>query len=68
MSNKPPRKPRVTFTTEQRLEYAKLKVNEGYTNRQVREISGAGETAVLRWKKQYLQEINGIEPASGKKH
>ncbi len=67
MSNKPPRKPRVTFSVEQRLEYAKLMVNEGYTNRQVREISGAGETAVSRWKQQYLQEINGIEPVSGKK-
>jgi transposase len=42
-------------------------VNEGYTNRQVREISGAGETAVSRWKKQYLQEMKGIDPVPGKK-
>ncbi len=28
-------KPKTTFTTEQRLDYAKLMVNEGYTNKQV---------------------------------
>ncbi len=67
MSKSIPRKPRITFTVEQRLEYAKLMVNEGYSNRQVRQISGAGETAVSRWKKQYLQELNGIEPVAGKK-
>jgi transposase len=67
MTSNTPRKPRTTFTIEQRLEYAKLMVNEGYTNRQVREISGAGETAVSRWKQQYLQEINGVEPVAGKK-
>jgi len=48
MSKSIPRKPRITFTVEQRLEYAKLMVNEGYSNRQVRQISGAGETAVSR--------------------
>lgn len=60
------RKARITFSVEQRLEYAKLIVNEGYTNKQVMEISGAGDTAVSRWKKQYLAELNGQTP-SGKK-
>jgi len=43
-----------------------LMVNEGYTNHQIRDISGAGETAVSRWKKQYLAEVNGQTP-QGKK-
>jgi transposase len=60
------RKTRVTFTAEQKLEYAKLMINEGYTNKQIRDISGAGETAASRWKKQYLGEIDG-HPPQGKK-
>ena len=60
------RKQRVNFTPEQKLEYAKLLVNEGYSNKQVMEISGAGATAVSRWKKQYSKELKGITP-QGKK-
>ncbi|MEE9337938.1 MAG: transposase [Methylococcaceae bacterium] len=56
------RKAKITFTTEQRLDYAKLMINEGYTNKQIIEISGAGESAVRRWKKQYLDELNGNTP------
>ena len=56
-----PRKQRTTSTTEQKLDYAKLMVNE-----QIIEISGAGPTAVIRWKKQYLAELNGQAPTSGK--
>lgn len=67
MSQMKQRKPRISFTPEQRLEYAKLMVNEGYTNKKIREISGAGETAVSRWKRQYLAEINGETPPKGKK-
>jgi hypothetical protein len=29
------RKQRTTFTTEQKLDYAKLMVNENYTNKQI---------------------------------
>ena len=64
MSNQ--RKERLSFTVEQRLDYAKLMVNEGYTTKQVQEISGAGPTAVLRWKSQYLDELQGKTP-EGKK-
>ena len=64
MSNQ--RKARLSFTVEQRLDYAKLMVNEGYTTKQVQEISGAGPTAVLRWKSQYLDELQGKTP-EGKK-
>lgn len=60
------RKQRVNFSVEQKLEYAKLMINEGYTNKQVMELSGAGATAISRWKKQYLEEINGQTP-QGKK-
>lgn len=61
-----PRKPRITFTVEQKLDYAKLMVNENYTNKQIMEISGAGPTAVTCWKKQYLAELDGKTPESGK--
>jgi len=60
------RKYRVTPTPEQKLEYAKLVVDEGYSIKQVMEISGAGMTAVRRWKKQYIAELSGETP-QGKK-
>ena len=52
------RKQKVIVSVLQKLEYAKLMANEGYSNKQVMEISGAGETAVSRWKRQYLAELN----------
>ena len=54
------------FSVKQKLDYVKLMINKGYTNRQIIEISGAGPTAVARWKKQYLAELNGQTPTSGK--
>lgn len=60
------RKLRLSFTVEQKLDYAKLMINEGYTNNQIMKISGAGSTAVARWKSQYLEELSGITP-EGKK-
>lgn len=59
------RKSRQTFTPAQKLEYAKLLVEERYSNQQVIEISGAGATAVSRWKRQYLAEQRG-EVVEGK--
>ena len=56
MTQQKTRKQRVTFSVEQKLDYVNLMINEGYTNRQIIEISGAGPTAVARWKKQYLLE------------
>jgi transposase len=53
------RKKRLTYSPAQKLEYAKLMVDDGYSVKQIMEISGAGETAVNRWKKQYLSEIKG---------
>lgn len=58
------RKPRLTFSLEQRLDYAKLMVNENYTIKQIMDISGAGQTAVNRWKNQYLAELSGKTPMS----
>jgi transposase len=60
------RKTRVTFTAEQKLEYAKLMINEGDTNKQIRVISGACETAISRWKKQYLGEVDDHTPRAKK--
>lgn len=60
------RKPRVSFTLEQKLDYAKLMVVEGYSTRQIMDVSGAGATAVTRWKNQYQQELKGQKP-EGKK-
>jgi hypothetical protein len=39
---------------EQKLDYAKLMVNKNYSNKKIIAISGAGPSAVTRWKKQYL--------------
>ena len=61
-----PRKERVNLSREQKLEYAKMMVDDGYSNKQIMEISGAGATAVRRWKLQYIEEMSGITP-QGKK-
>lgn len=53
------RKPRQTFTPAQKLEYAKLMVEENYTNQQVMDLSNAGSTAVSRWKQQFIAEQRG---------
>ena len=54
------RKPRQTYTADQKREYAKLMVNEGYSNRAITQMSGACSSAVMRWKKQYQDELSGI--------
>ena len=56
------RKPSVRVTVAQKLEYAKLMVESGYTNKQIEQMSGAGQSAVSRWKAQYLSEISGKTP------
>lgn len=66
MTQQEPRKQRVDLTIEQKLDYAKLMVNENYTNKKVMAISGACSSAVSRWKKQYLLELDGKTPGSGK--
>jgi len=66
MTNLKTRKEKINFTMEQKLEYVKLMVNESYTNKQIMEISGAGPSAVTRWKRQYLDELKGETP-QGKK-
>lgn len=60
------KKQRSSFTVEQRRDYAKLMVEEDYSYRQIVEISGASQTAVSRWKRQYLDELFGKTP-EGKK-
>ncbi len=60
------RKARINIPLEQKLEYARMMVDNGYTNKQIMEICGAGATAVRRWKKQYIEELKGITP-EGKK-
>ena len=60
------RRQRPTFTVGQKLEYVRLIVDEGYSNQQVMDISGAGKKAVSCWKRQYLAELNGHTP-EGKK-
>ena len=59
------RKARQNCTPAQKLEYAKLMVEDNYTNQQVMDLSGAGSTAVSRWKKQLLAEQRG-EVVEGK--
>ena len=60
------RKERVTPTEQQKLDYAKMMVEDGYSNLQIQEISGASSSSVVRWKKQYKQEILGITPQNKK--
>lgn len=53
---------RKHFTVSQKLEYAKLMVHEGYSNKEVEKISGASNSAVSRWKIQYEKELAGEVP------
>jgi len=64
MTNLNTRKPKTHFTPDQKLEYAKLMVEEGYSNQKVMEISGACASAVMRWKKQYTAELKGQTPTA----
>lgn len=50
-------KNRIKVTKEQKLEFAKLMVDDGYSVSQIMEISGACESAVSRWKRQYIPII-----------
>lgn len=58
------RNPKQTFPTLQKLEYAKLMVNSGYSNKEVMELSGACSSAVIRRKRQYLAELSGVTPVA----
>lgn len=60
------RKSKVTVSPQQKLEYAKLMVEQGYTNKQIEEMSGAGKSAVSRWKVQYQAELSGKTPENAK--
>jgi hypothetical protein len=55
------------FSVEQKLDYVKLMINEGCTNKQIINISGANQTAVAQWIWVYNNEqshgsIGGIPP------
>ena len=50
---------RKQFTPEFKTEIAKLMVDQNYTIQQACEASGVGESAVRRWKAQYLAEKQG---------
>ena len=60
------RKTKVTVSAKQKLEYAKLMVEEGCSNKRIEEISGAGKSAVSRWKQQYIAELQGKTPENSK--
>lgn len=53
------RKERVNVSPKQKHEYARLMVEDNYTNKQIMELSGTATSAVTRWKKQYLAEQRG---------
>ena len=55
-------KVRIKVTKEQKLEFAKLMVDDGYSILQIMEISGACESAISRWKRQYVNELRGNTP------
>lgn len=54
------RKIRVNISPSQKLEYAKLMVEEGYTNKLIRNISGACSSAISRWKDNILMKYQAI--------
>jgi len=45
------RKQKITISPAQKLEYAKLMVEENYTYNQIQTMSGACSSAVSRWKR-----------------
>ncbi len=55
---------RVQITPQQKLEYAKMMVEDGYTNQQIQDISGACSSAVVRWTRQYKEEMLGMTPTN----
>lgn len=55
---------RKSFTPEEKLQYAKLVVEEGYTIAKVASIADSCTSAVGRWKRQYLQEKYGVTPTA----
>jgi len=58
------RKVKVNISPTQKLEYAKLMVEEGYTNKQIQDISGACSSAISRWKRQDKAELTGYTPVN----
>ena len=56
------RKIKVNISPSQKLEYAKLMVEEGYSNKQIQDISEACLSAISRWKRQYETELSGYTP------
>jgi len=56
------RKVKVNISPPQKLEYAKLMVDDNYTNKQIQNISGACSSAISRWKQQYKSELQGVTP------
>ena len=60
------KKKKLFVSPEQKHEYCKLMFEDGYTNQQIREISGASASAVTRWKSQYRQELKGETPQDTK--
>ncbi|GLT15327.1 hypothetical protein GCM10007931_23020 [Vibrio algivorus] len=57
-------KQRVQITTQQKLEYAKVMVEDGYSSQQIQEINGAYSSAVVRWKRQCKEEMLSITPTN----
>ena len=57
-------KQRKTFTPEEKRQYAKMIVEDGYSVRKVADIAEACTSAVSRWKRQYIQEQQGVTPVN----
>lgn len=60
------KKKKLVVAPEQKLEYCKLIFEDGYSNQQIQEISGASSSAVTRWKSQYRRELEGETPQDKK--
>jgi len=54
--------PRKIVSNEEKLQYAYRVVEDGYRIRKLAERADANTLAVGRWKRQYLEEKQGINP------
>lgn len=61
-------KVKVNISPTPKLEYAKLMVEEGYTNKEIQDILGACSSAIFRWKSQYKAELSSHTPKNIRYH
>lgn len=54
----------LAISTEKKYEYCKMMIEDGYTVKQIQDLSGASNSTIVRWKRQYKDELLGKTPAT----